>query len=60
MAFRQSRTRLIVKYHMVMSSRSRATIEIVSATRRFPALAIASLVVSVNLVADGIREVYER
>ena len=26
----------------------------------FPALAIASLVVSVNLVADGIREVYER
>lgn len=26
----------------------------------FPALAIASLVVAVNLVADGIREVYER
>ncbi len=26
----------------------------------FPALAIATLVVSVNLVADGIREVYER
>jgi peptide/nickel transport system permease protein len=26
----------------------------------FPALAIASLVVSVNLVADGVREVYER
>ena len=26
----------------------------------FPAIAIASLVVSVNLVADGIREVYER
>jgi ABC-type dipeptide/oligopeptide/nickel transport system permease subunit len=26
----------------------------------FPAVAIASLVVSVNLVADGIREVYER
>ena len=26
----------------------------------FPALAIASLVIAVNLVADGIREVYER
>jgi peptide/nickel transport system permease protein len=26
----------------------------------FPALAIASLVISVNLVADGVREVYER
>ena len=26
----------------------------------FPALAIASLVVAVNLVADGVREVYER
>ena len=26
----------------------------------FPALAIASLVVAVNLVADGIREAYER
>jgi peptide/nickel transport system permease protein len=26
----------------------------------FPALAIASLVVCVNLVADGIKEVYER
>ena len=26
----------------------------------FPALAIASLVIAVNLVADGVREVYER
>jgi peptide/nickel transport system permease protein len=26
----------------------------------FPALAIATLVVSVNLVADGVREIYER
>ena len=26
----------------------------------FPALAIASLVVAVNLVADGVREAYER
>jgi peptide/nickel transport system permease protein len=26
----------------------------------FPALAIASLVVAVNLVADGVREIYER
>ena len=29
-------------------------------TTLFPALAIASLVIAVNLVADGIREVYER
>jgi peptide/nickel transport system permease protein len=29
-------------------------------TTLFPALAIASLVIAVNLVADGVREVYER
>jgi peptide/nickel transport system permease protein len=29
-------------------------------TTLYPALAIASLVIAVNLVADGIREVYER